>query len=148
MAQRVINNEFELESWVRFLRAQSLPMTVSKADGARRSNPQNRTIALWYSEIASQRGDCDFEDVRAECKLHFGVPIMRRDNPKFRAEYDEMIRPLPYPFKVRMMRLFQMPVTSLMTTKQCAEYQDAIWREYTGQGIVLTNPDELKARAA
>ena len=141
MAARILKTERDVEDWCRFLRAQKLPMTVTRVAGAIRSIPQNNTIALWYTEIAAQRGDSTFEEVRAECKLRFGVPILRRDDPAFCAQYDEMIRPFDYEQKLRLMEVTQWPVTSRMTTKQAAEYQDALWREFTGQGFVLTNPD-------
>lgn len=142
MPDRVLRNPDDLRSWCQFLGNQSFPMTVAKTAGAKRTNRQNNTLHMWYQQIADQRGDTTVEDQRAECKLHHGVPILRRDNPEWCQEYDQLIRPLPYPTKLRIIKMMDWPVTRKMTTRQAAEYQDIILHEYSGQGYVLTIPDE------
>ena len=141
MAERVLRTPADLASWTRFLGTQAFPMTVSKVKGAGRSAQQNRTIHLWYAEVAKQRGDVGVDEVRAELKLTLGVPILRRQNPVWREEYDELLKPMPYAMKLRFFTLFDPPVTRRMTTRQTAEYQDAIQRYAAELGFILTDPD-------
>ena len=140
MTSRIIRNHEDMGGWITFLSRQSFPMTVSHTKGAKRTNPQNNTIHMWYGEVAKRLDDMDSLDVRAQCKLTFGVPILRRDNEAFRADYDEDFRPLPYETKLRLFRLLDPAITSLMTTKQLAEYQDAMMQHYSQAGIYLTDP--------
>lgn len=96
-------------------------------------------------EIAAQLGDRTPEDVRGECKLTFGVPILRNENDAFRIKYDEVIKPLPYELKLKlMMEPFDFGVTRIMTTRQKTNYLDAVHRHYSEMGLVLTNPEDLK----
>lgn len=144
MITRIIRDIGDIERLAIFLRNRAIPCTVSIADGATRTPPQNRLIHDWYGQIARQAGDQTPEEVRAQCKLQFGVPILRRENAAFRAEYDAAFKPLPYETKLRLFRLLDPPVTSLMTTKQLSEYADAMSRQYREAGFVLTDPEAQK----
>lgn len=105
-----------------------------------RSIEQNKTQRLWCKE-ASQQGDQTAEEYRAFCKLHFGVPILRRDDEDFREVYDRLIRPRDYAEKLElMMEPIDFQVTRLMTTKQKAEYLTAMYQHFTGLGFRLTEP--------
>ena len=137
--RRVLERQSDLELWIKFLRGRKLPQTVSAEDGRDRSLEQNRTQFLWAREAADQRGDMTTDDVRCEWKLIYGVPILRAENDDFRAIYDEAIKPLPYPLKLKAMRFI--PVTSEMTVKQMVAYLDTIQRECAEQGIRLTDPE-------
>jgi hypothetical protein len=147
---RIVETEHDRNLLLRFIEGRKLPFTVTLTDGKHRTTHQNRLQRQWMVEIAAQLGDRTPEDVRGYCKLHFGVGILREENDAFRARYDEVIRPLPYEAKLKlMMEPISIPITSIMTTRQKTAYLDAVHRAFSEQGIVLTNPDDLKfGRAA
>lgn len=111
--------------------------------GKIRSSAQNSLQHKWHMEAAQQLKDESAEDKRAYCKLHIGVPILRAENPKFRAEYDRVIRPMDYETKLSLMKSpFDFPVTRLMTVDQKSRFLDAIWQHYASQGVRLTMPSD------
>lgn len=145
---RMIENEANRTLLVRYIEQHKLPFCVSIVDGRKRSIEQNRLQRLLCNEIADQLGDRTPEEVRGECKLTLGVPILRAENDKFRVHYDTYVRPLPYAQKMAlMMEPLDLPVTRIMTVKQKTDYLDAIYRHYSEQGLVLTVPDDLEHAA-
>ncbi len=144
MTTRVLRTHGDIAGLATFLGGRKLPVTVTIMAGAKRSDAQNRLIQKWNQEITAQRGDTDFEEVRAENKLRFGVPILRRDDPTFRETYDATFRPLPYAAKLALFVQLDPAVTRRMTTKQLSEYCDTLQRHYLEAGFVLTNPDDLR----
>lgn len=107
-----------------------------------RTADQNSLQHKWHQEAAGQLREGAAEDYRAYCKLHFGVPILRAEEPDFRAQYDAIIRPLPYEQKLALMKTpIDFPVTRLMTVKQKTAFLDAVQTHYMGLGVVLTIPE-------
>ena len=148
MAIRTVRNEYERKMLFRLLENRKLPFTVDISDGRRRSTEQNRLQRQLINEIAEQLGDRTPEQVRAECKLTLGVPILRAENDEFRAKYDAVVRPLPYEQKLTIMaEPLDLPVTRLMTVEQKTRYLEAIYQRFGEQGVVLTQPDSI-GRAA
>jgi len=146
MTTRSVTNEFQREALVKLIQAQSLPFTCEVVKGKRRSVNQNRTQRMWMKEVSEQLQDRTPEEVRGYCKLHFGVPMLREENELFREKYDRIVKPLPYETKLElMMEPLDFPVTRLMTTHQHARYLDAIWTNFIGQGVVLTDPERIAA---
>lgn len=154
MVTRTVKNEDELALLITYLKGRKRPLTVEITEGRDRSSEQNRLAWKWYIEISDQTGE-DREDVRARCKLEIGVPILREAHDKFRATYDRLIRPLPYPEKLSLIRDTETPVTSLMNVEQMSRYLDIVFRRHAEIGVALTvppdryayNPDKM-ARAA
>jgi hypothetical protein len=143
MPDRVIVTESDRNMLERWLGGMGLPFTVSVTSGKRRSVGQNRLQRLWCNEIAEQRGDMTHEEVRAEIKLHHGVPILRAENEAFCEAYDKAVKPQSVEIKLMYMsEPLDFPVTRLMTVKQKSAYLDAVYRYYTAQGFRLTAPDE------
>lgn len=105
-----------------------------------RSLDQNDMFYALYTQIAGQKQDESVEEIRCHCKLHFGVPILRRDDPQFREWYNQIILHSDYEIKKKSMRY--VPVTSDFSKKQGSEYIDEIIREYSQQGFYLTHPSE------
>lgn len=144
MTTRAVRNEQERQELLRLIEQRALPMTVSIAKGAPRSIAQNRLQRLWLNEAAEQLQEDDAEGYRAYCKLRIGVPILRAENEDFAAQYDRIVKPLPYEQKLEIMREpIDLPVTRLMTTRQKKEYLDGMWVHFTGMGVKLTDPDNL-----
>jgi hypothetical protein len=118
----------------------ALPFCAGLKKGLPRSNDQNRLQRLWMLE-AEEQGDMTAEEYRAYCKLHFGVPILRAEDDDFKAVYDQVIRPLPYDAKLKLMQVpIDLPVTSRMTTGQKARYLDQVKQFFEEQGFQLTQP--------
>ncbi len=150
MSSRVVETEQDRTLLVRFIENHKLPMTVEVTVGKHRTTEQNRLQRQWMIDIAGQLPEFSAEEWRGYCKLHFGVPILRAENEAFCAVYDEVIRPLPYDAKIKIMMVpIDLPVTSKMTTKQKTAYLDQIQKHFSERGVVLTDPEALKyARAA
>jgi hypothetical protein len=146
---RIIETEQARDMLVKFIQGRPMPFTATVTDGKHRTTHQNRLQRQWMVEIAAQLGDRTPEEVRGYCKLHFGIPILR-ENDAFRKDYDNLVRPLPYEAKLKlMMEPFDFGVTRIMSTRQKTEYLDAVHRHFSEQGLVLTNPEDLKlGRAA
>lgn len=139
---RFIETEEDKEVAIKFIQNQSLPFVLSLVKGNKRSLEQNRLQRLWCVEISDQLGDRTPEEVRGYCKLTLGVPILREESETFREQYDRVVKPLPYEQKLAvMMEPLDLPVTRYMTTKQKAKYLDAVFRYWSEQGIVLTQPE-------
>lgn len=141
--QYVVRHPNDWETLARRVAAMTPPITVSIMEGEQRSTRQNKLQRKWCHEVAEQLGDRTPEEVRGYSKLHFGVPILREEDAAFRAEYDAIIRPLPYEAKLRlMMEPFDFGVTRQMTTKQKTAYLDAMFRHWSELGVQLTRPED------
>lgn len=100
-----------------------------------RSNNAAALWQIWYREIGRITGRSAIE-IKAECKLVYGVPIMRAGNPEFKELYDSAIKPLPYEVKIKLMEdIFK--VTSLFSKYQGIEYQETLQREFAEMNINL-----------
>lgn len=126
------------------LRGRKLPLTVSWSQGASRSNQQQRLSFQWFMDISRQLGDMTVEEVRADAKVSFGVPILRAESEAFRSSWDETFGPLGFERQRRAVEKLQVPVTSLMTVKQMTAFLDAMQRHWAQMGIRLTDPEALR----
>jgi hypothetical protein len=121
------------------------PYVMKITDGEPRSLAQNRLVHKWYGELADQDPQPDHDGIyyEAYCKLHFGVGIMKEDDPEYAAFYDQFVKPRPYEEKIEMMKPpYGFPVTSEMTMKQMTRYMDIINMNAAKNGLILTQPDE------
>ena len=141
MPARILRTDQDRAAWIRFLDAQPLPITVSAVKGAKRSNPQNATLHKWFGQIADEYAQTAAE-VKAECKLVYGLPIMEAERPEWVAEWQPLYGPLPYAARRKLFECI--PMTSKMTVRQMSSFMDAIQREYRAQGIALLDPDARK----
>jgi len=139
MTTRIVRNEQDRRELIRLIGARNPPFTASITK--KRTPEQNQLQRKWVNEAAEQLGEDTSEGYRAYCKLHFGVPILRNENEEFRRQYDKVVKPLPYEHKIEMMKEpIDFPVTRLMTTKQKAQYLDAVYQHFRGLGVQLTEP--------
>lgn len=144
-----IYNEIGLQSAIGALRtafSKHRYLRINASESKPRSLPQNALAHVWYEQIARELGEDTPERVKAECKLRFGVPILRAHDEEFRAMYDRAIKnTLTYEQKVEVMRF--LPVTSLMQTDQLSNYLQDMQRSYIGR-VELLFPDEWAEVAA
>lgn len=120
------------------------PLTVSWTQGASRAKAQNRLCQKWFTEIAQHLGDQHREDVRAECKLVYGIPILSGENSEMAASYKRHLGSLFYSDQIDAIRDLQLPVTSLMSVKQMSDFMDRVQRQFSGMGVQLTDPKAQK----
>ena len=103
-----------------------------------RTIKQNNTANRWYRDCEAQ-GDMKAWEYKAYCKLHFGIPILRRDSIKFKDGYDSKVKKFDYETKLMFMgEPYSFPVTSLMNVKQQSEYLDIVERHFSEQNFELT----------
>jgi len=94
----------------------------------KRSLDQNALKEVWYKEISERREDMSINDVRRECKLLYGVPILRRDSDMDNWLFQQTLDKLDHERKLKVMDSFD--ITSKMSTPQMKEYLNEINLEY------------------
>jgi hypothetical protein len=144
MPTKVLREPAHVEALSRLLSGRKLPITVTFTQGATRTSLQNRLAQRWFSDIARQLGDETHEGVRADCKMQFGVPILRAQNEAFRVNWDAAFAPLSHEARRSAVMVLDVPVTRLMTVRQMTEFMDEMQRFWTVQGIRLTDPEAVK----
>lgn len=140
----VVNSTESLSTTIGLLRAQFLEhkyLRVTIKTGRDRSLDQNAISHCWYEQIARELGEYLPIQVKAQCKLYYGVPILRAQDEEFRAFYDQSIKRLTHEQKLQIMEKEFCPVTSLMTTAQMKQYLDDVQRAYADR-VVLEYPEE------
>lgn len=106
-----------------------------------RTNAQNAMMFGLYQDIAKQKDDQSILDIRKECKLHFGVPILRANNAEFCEWYDDNIKSWPYEAKLILME--HLDVTSDFNKEQASVYISEILRHYQKEGCYLPDPRQM-----
>ena len=144
MPTKVLREPAHVIALANLLAGCKLPITITWSKGATRSLAVNRLAQRWFTDIATQLGDRTHEDVRAECKLTIGVPILRAENEAFRLSYDRIMKHLPYEAKLEAVKAFDLPVTRIMSSAQMTAFMDEMQRRWSAQGIRLTDPEALK----
>jgi len=145
-ASIILKNERGIEELVNLINQVELEYPIEVSIGEfkdSRSKAQNRLQHQWWKDAESQ-GDQKAWEYRAYCKLHFGIPILRRDSREYRDAYDQVLRPLSYEHKLILMREpMDYPVTRAMTVKQHTEFLDMVKEHLNGLGFRLTDPEEM-----
>lgn len=132
LLQKVIGQlrtEFKASGYLRLQTSSEKPRTLS----------QNALAAVWYKQVADELGEDTPADIKRFCKLHAGVPILRRDDEDFRDLYDASIKPLAYEVKLSIMGLIR--VTSEMNVSQLSEYLEEVRHLYRGR-VPLEYPND------
>lgn len=132
----------DIEDFIKVVSAQSFPFYAQINKTIPSNHRQQQLQYHWYKEVASQSLD-SAEDIEAHCKLHIGVPILRKGHPDFKAEYDRHILPLSYETKLALMRSpFSIKITQRMTIEEMSVYLNTIKEKYTHLGYRLTSNSE------
>lgn len=127
-----------------FISSAPQPYTVSYIKGVKRTDEQSNTLHKWFGEIAQQRGDVTFAEVKAECNLQYGVPIKRRDDAEWASAFGYLFDKLSHAAKLKALRVLDVPVTRDMKVKQLSEYMDQLFADAQDAGWVLTIPKKEK----
>lgn len=143
--QRTVKNADDLKLAVDDLNSVAFPFRHTILAGAEsRTQAQNRTIHGWFGEIAAHVGDQTASEIKAECNLTYGKPILRRDDPEWAGGWNALFEPLPREKQLKAIRIFDFPFTRKMVVKQLREYMDQMQRDYLSQGVNLTIPEEAQ----
>jgi len=117
--------------------------------GKQRTIPQNSGLYKWYLKISRELEEYSPEEIRCQCKLHVGLPILRGDNSEINFHNDvininelceAVLDPLPYEDQLKV--IYFIPISSEMTTKQMNEYREGIRRNYAGRVELLYQDEE------
>ncbi len=125
-------------------------VVVSLRPGKDRTLDQNALWFAMYQRIAEMTNMGDVEDARRYCKLHVGVPIMRKADVDFFNAWNRSFLHLTYEEKLHLMgpcNLFGpdgFPVTRLFNRAQGIAYTDQIVFEFAGKVVF----DDLLGDAA
>ncbi len=122
------------------------PFIVRVSNEPTRTEQMNKTVHKWFGEIAAQTGS-SMAEVKAECNLTYGVPIKMRDDDEFRSAFGYFFEELDYQYKLKALRVFDIPITRNMKVKQLCEYMDQMQRDYLSQGFQLTIPEDARQSA-
>jgi hypothetical protein len=141
MKTYLIKDRIGLADWfakINLMGDKFYPITIQvyKGDKKHRSLEANALSQVWYREIAQQSEGYTTNEVRRECKLLCGVPILRAEDQEFRDLYDQVVGGHDYETQLKMMDI--LPVTSSMTSEQMSEYLEDVRYTYTQEGFVLT----------
>lgn len=109
-----------------------------------RSIELNALSHAWYNQVSRQTHEDTPARIKGFCKLYFGVPILRAEEPDFCEAYDRIIKPNPdYEWKVDFMSQPDwFPVTSLMNVEQFLNYLNDVQAHYAMAGVQLNFPNE------
>jgi len=111
--------------------------------GESRTGQQNRTLHMWFGEIAKQCGDRSAIDVKGECHRTWGLAIKMRD-PQFAWVWEKTGAHLGYEKQCSLLASGVLNVSSSMTAKELSEYLDDMSRHYRTNGYYLTDPELQK----
>jgi hypothetical protein len=104
-------------------------LTLKKVEKAR-SLSQNALSHVWYAQVAKEENEYTAAEVKRNCKLHFGVPILR-ENPDYSEMIGKILDPLGYEDRVKAMDYLS--VSSLMKKPQMSRYLEAIQAHYASR---------------
>lgn len=116
-------------------------LRVSWKIGKDRSIDQQALAEVWYRQIAHELGEDTPEGVKCECKLRFGVGILRSSDEDFRFMWDEKIKHM-FTYEQKLSLMVYLPVTSLFTTEQMKSYLDEVQKDYARRGIFLESRND------
>ena len=107
-----------------------------------RSARQNRLAFKWYGEVSKQGREYTINGVRAKSKHRYGLPILLAENEAFAKGWDLVAKNCNYEEQIQFIEDTELPITSLMTTKQMNRYLTDFQNELGGK-YRLTDPSEL-----
>ena len=146
--RRTLNTQRDTARLIADIKGMQLPVVVAIRDGVDRSSEQNRLIHRWFAEIANWQGDTTELEVKANCNLTYGRPILSRDDPEWDAVFGYLFDTLAHEKKLKAIRILDVPFTRRMGVKQLSEYMTQMQKDYREAGVPLTDPEMLKYEGA
>lgn len=139
--KRTLHTAHDTARLIADIKGKTLPIMVAIRDGVDRTSEQNRLVHRWFKDISNWLGDMSEADVKAQCNLEYGRPILARDDPEWEAAFGYVFDALNLPSKLKAIRVLDVPFTRRMGVKQLTEYMDQMGRDYREQGVPLCDPD-------
>jgi len=115
--------------------------------GETRTAAQNRTLHMWFGEVARHQGDVDADDVKGMCHRRWGLTIRLRDDV-FAWMWKHTGANLPYEKQCKYLASGALNVSSAMNADELSEYLDSMSRHFRSEGVRLTDPELRKYEAA
>jgi hypothetical protein len=110
--------------------------------GEARTKAQNRLVHRWFTDIARHHSFGQSEaDVKADCNLTYGLPILTRDDVEWGACFGYIFDAMNKPSKLKAIRVLDVPFTRRMGVQQLNEYMGQMQQDYAEQGVFLTDPE-------
>tara|TARA_R110000744_G_scaffold17882_4_gene48212 strand:- start:16 stop:468 length:453 start_codon:yes stop_codon:yes gene_type:complete len=116
---------------------------IVRERGETRTEAQNRTIHMWFWEVAKHQEDLDALEVKGMCHRHWGLNIKLRDEV-FAWIWKRSGANLSYEKQCALLGSGRLNVSSSMEADELSEYMEAMSRHFRSQGINLTDPDLRK----
>lgn len=110
-----------------------------------RTTRQNRTLHMWFGEVARQQADLDASDVKGMCHRRWGLTIRLRD-AKFAWVWEQSGAKLPYEKQCKVLASGTFNVSSEMNVDELSEYMEAMSRHFRSDGLTLTDPEDRNRR--
>jgi len=112
-----------------------------------RTAQQNRTLHMWFGEVAKQQADLDASEVKGMCHRRWGLAIKLRC-PRFAWIWENSGARLPYEKQCSLLASGILNVSSSMSVEELSEYMDAMSRHFRSDGVHLTDPELRKYEGA
>jgi len=122
-------------------------VTIRDAEKSR-TDAQNRLVHKWFADVSAVMIGQHASDIKAECNLFYGRPILVRDDPEWGAEFDYIFDALSLPAKLKAIKVLDIPFTRRMGVKQLNEYMTQMQQDYAELGVTLTDPEARKYERA
>ena len=118
-------------------------VTIREASEARTSQ-QNRLVHRWFGDVSRSLVGQSEADIKADCNLTYGRPILARDDPEWESAFGYIFDALNRPAKLKAIRVLDIPFTRRMGVRQLSEYMTQMRRDYAELGVHLTDPEMQK----
>ncbi|RMC33747.1 hypothetical protein [Paracoccus alkanivorans] len=115
---------------------------VRFSKGLSRTQRQNRTIHMWFGQVAGWMEDQTAAEAKAENKLEIGLPIMESHRPEWIEEWEPLYGPLPYGQRLKLFEFI--PMTRKMKVAEMRQFMDGMQKKYAQMGLTLIDPDAQK----
>lgn len=112
-----------------------------------RTAQQNRTLHMWYGEIAKHNEDLDALEVKGMCHRKWGLTIKTRC-PQWAWVWERTGAKMPYEKQCKLLASGVLNVSSSMTVDELSEYLEAMGRHFRSEGVPLTDPELRKYEGA
>lgn len=145
--KRTLHDARDTLAFMNDLKSMDYPKRVAVRDGVDKKEEQNGLVHMWFKDIADWQGDKTPAEVKADCNLIYGRPIMARDDPEWEAVFGYLFNALSHAAKLKAVRVLDIPFTRLMGLKQLNEYMTQMAIDYREQGVPLTDPEARKYEA-
>ena len=150
MPSSVLKSPTDALEFASVLGKQQFPLTVDWSEGEGKTNSQNRTIHMWFSQIDKAQGHVSGW-TKGACKLAYGLPSMIVDRPLWVAKWEPLYQPIldsDADFESKVLLFEAIPMTRHFLKHQMAAFMSDVQMAAIQRGIHLTDPDAKKYEGA